>query len=391
VGASRPIRVLVAPQGFKGSLSPLAAAQAIAGGIRAAWPDAGVDLVPVADGGDGTVDALVLATGGRKIPVPAVDPLGRPIEAEIGVLGDGQTAVVEMARASGLARLKPEERNPLVTTTYGTGLLIRAALDAGFRRIIVGIGGSATNDGGAGMLQALGMRLLDRSGRPIPPGGQGLLVLERIDASGLDPRLAEAEIIVASDVTNPLCGPQGAAAVYGPQKGATPEMVQLLDEALAHFAEVVRRDLGRDVAGVPGAGAAGGLGAGLLLLPNVRIRPGADVVFEAVGLDARLAACDLVVTGEGAVDRSTAFGKTPARLAERARARGRPVVVLTGRLGPGYEEVYGLGVGAVVPIVPGPLSEAEAMASAADLLSAAAERTCRLIDLGRLLAGNQPA
>jgi glycerate kinase len=350
-----------------------------------------VDLAPVADGGDGTVDALVLATGGRKIPVPAVDPLGRPIEAEIGVLGDGQTAVVEMAQASGLARLKPEERNPLVTTTYGTGLLIRAALDAGFRRIIVGIGGSATNDGGAGMLQALGMRLLDRSGRPIPPGGQGLLVLERVDASGLDPRLAEAEIIVASDVTNPLCGPQGAAAVYGPQKGATPEMVRLLDEALARFAEVVRRDLGRDVAGVPGAGAAGGLGAGLLLLPNVRIRPGADVVFEAVGLDARLAACDLVVTGEGAVDRSTAFGKTPARLAERARARGRPVVLLAGRLGPGYEEVYGLGVGAVVPIVPGPLSEAEAMASAADLLSAAAERTCRLIDLGRLLAGNQPA
>jgi len=391
VGASRPIRVLVAPQGFKGSRSPLAAAQAIAGGIRAAWPDAGADLVPVADGGDGTVDALVLATGGRKIPVPAVDPLGRPIEDEIGVLGDGQTAVVEMARVSALARLKPEERNPLVTTTYGTGLLIRAALDAGFRRIIVGIGGSATNDGGAGMLQALGMRLLDRSGRPIPPGGQGLLVLERIDASGLDPRLAEAEIIVASDVTNPLCGPQGAAAVYGPQKGATPEMVQLLDEALAHFAEVVRRDLGRDVAGVPGAGAAGGLGAGLLLLPNVRIRPGADVVFEAVGLDARLAACGLVVTGEGAGDRSTSFGKAPARLAERARGRGRPVVVLTGRLGPGYEEVCGLGVGAVVPIVPGPLSEAEAMASAADLLSAAAERTCRLIDLGRLLAGNQPA
>ncbi len=386
-----PIRVLVAPQAFKGSLSPLEAARGIAEGIRAAWPEAEVDLAPVADGGDGTVDALVLATGGRKLRVKTVDPLGRPIEAEIGVLGDGRTAVVEMAQASGLARLRPEERNPLVTTTYGTGLLIRAALDAGFRRIIVGIGGSATNDGGAGMLQALGMGLFDREGRPIPPGGQGLLALDRIDPSGLDPRLAEAEIIVASDVTNPLCGPEGAAAVYGPQKGATPQMVRLLDEALAHFAAVVRRDLGKDVAQVPGAGAAGGLGAGLLLLPNVRIRPGAEVVFEAVGIDTRLARADLVLTGEGAVDRSTAFGKTPARLAERARAYGRPLVILTGRLGPGYEQLYPLGVGAVVPIVPGPVGEAEAMARAFEFLKAAAERTCRLLDLGLKLSGRRPA
>ncbi len=391
MAGSGPTKILVAPQGFKGSLSPLEAARAIAEGVRAAWPEAQVDLAPVADGGDGTVDALVLATSGRKLRVKTVDPLGRPIEAEIGVLGDGRTAVVEMAQASGLARLRPEERNPLVTTTYGTGLLIRAALDAGFRRIIVGIGGSATNDGGAGMLQALGMGLFDREGRPIPPGGQGLLALDRIDPSGLDPRLAEAEIIVASDVTNPLCGPEGAAAVYGPQKGATPEMVRLLDEALAHFAAVVRRDLGRDVARVPGAGAAGGLGAGLLLLPNVRIRPGAEVVFEAVGIDARLAAADLVFTGEGAVDRSTAFGKTPARLAERARAHGRPLVILTGRLGPGYEKLYGLGVGAVVPIVPGPVREAEAMARAFEFLKAAAERTCRLLDLGLKLSGRRPA
>ncbi len=391
MSASRPVKVLVAPQGFKGSLTPLDAARAIADGIRAAWPNARVDLVPVADGGDGTVDALVLATGGRKIRAATVDPLGRPVAAEFGVLGDGQTAVVEMAQASGLARLKPEERNPLITTTYGTGLLIRAVLDAGFRRIIVGIGGSATNDGGAGMLQALGMRLLDQHGQPIPSGGQGLLALDRIDPSGLDLRLAETEIIVASDVTNPLCGPEGAAAVYGPQKGATPEMVRLLDEALAHYAEVVRRDLGRDVANVPGAGAAGGLGAGLLLLPNVRVRPGAEVVFEAVGLDDRLEDCDLAFTGEGAVDRSTAFGKTPARLAQRAGVRGRPVVLLAGRLGHGYEEVYRLGIGAVVPIVPGPLTEAEAMARAFDLLSAAAGRACRLIDLGRLLAGSQPA
>lgn len=391
MSASAPVRVLVAPQGFKGSLNPIDAARALADGIRAAWPDAETNLAPIADGGDGTVDALVLATGGRKIRVDTVDPLGRPIQAEIGVLGDGGTAVVEMAQASGLARLKPEERNPLITTTHGTGLLIRAALDAGFRRVIVGIGGSATNDGGAGMLQALGMGLLDRDGRPIPPGGQGLLALDRVDPSGLDPRLAETELIVASDVTNPLCGPDGAAAVYGPQKGASAEMVRLLDEALARFAQVVRRDLGRDVANVPGAGAAGGLGAGLLLLPNVRIRPGAEVVFEAVGIDGRLAACDLVVTGEGAVDRSTAFGKAPARLADRARAYGRPVVLFTGRLGPGYREVYGVGVSAVVPIVPGPLTEAEAMAGAAELLSAAAERTCRLLQVGRLLAGRQPA
>ncbi|MGD8322556.1 MAG: glycerate kinase, partial [Gemmatimonadota bacterium] len=299
--------VVVAPQGFKGSLTGLEIARAMEAGVRRVWPRIRIVLVPVADGGDGTLQALVDASDGAVHTARVSDPLGRPVEAEWGALGDGVTAVVEMARAAGLALLREDQRNPLVTTTQGVGELIRAALDAGYRNLIVGIGGSATNDAGAGMAQALGARFLDAAGAELQPGGGALAGLDRIDLSELDPRLDETTVEVACDVHNPLTGPDGAAAVYGPQKGATPAMVARLDQALARFGAVVARDVGVDVRHVPGAGAAGGLGAGLLAFTDATLRSGADIVLEAVGLDDHLAGAELVLVGEGQMDRSTVF------------------------------------------------------------------------------------
>lgn len=307
-----------------------------------------------------------------------------------GVDGGHVTAVIEMAAASGLPLIAPDRRDPRVTTTRGTGDLIHAALDAGARRLLVGIGGSATNDGGAGMAQALGVRLLDTAGRDLPPGGAALARLDRVDVSGRDPRLVGVEVIVASDVTNPLCGPTGASAVYGPQKGATPEMVEELDAALAHYATVLRRDLGADVAEVPGSGAAGGLGAGLLAFLGARLQPGAAMVLEAVGFERHLPGAALVFTAEGRLDDQTAYGKAVAAVAGAARAHGVPVVVLAGGLMPGYESLYAAGVNAVLPIADGPLTLDESMARAADLVASAAERALRLILIGARLPGGWP-
>jgi len=281
------MRFVIAPDSFKGSASAREVAQAIAEGLKAALPDAVCDLVPMADGGEGTVDALVAATGGRIVSVRVTGPLGEPVDAFFGVLGDGKTAVIEMAAAAGLHLVPPEKRNPMVTTTYGVGELMRAALDAGCRRLIIGIGGSATNDGGAGMAQALGVRLLDEKGDEIGFGGGALERLARLDLSDFDRRIWEAEILVACDVTNPLTGPNGASAVYGPQKGATPEMVRQLDANLRHYAAVLRRDLGVEVETVAGAGAAGGLGAGLLAFCRAQLRRGVELVIHAVRLPER--------------------------------------------------------------------------------------------------------
>ncbi|MGE5529189.1 MAG: glycerate kinase, partial [Patescibacteria group bacterium] len=264
------MHIILAPDSFKGSLSARQAAEAMAAGARRAFPDAVLTLVPMADGGEGTAEALLDATGGEKREITVCGPAGRPVRAFYGLLGDGKTAVLEMASASGLNLVPAGERNPLHTTTRGTGELILAALDAGARRVLIGIGGSATNDGGAGLAQALGYRLLDGDGRDLPPGGAALARLARLEAYGADPRLGSVEFVAACDVTNPLLGPEGASAVYGPQKGATPAMVAELDHALARFAEVVRRDLGLDVADMPGAGAAGGLGAGLVAFCRAR-------------------------------------------------------------------------------------------------------------------------
>jgi glycerate kinase len=379
------VRVVIAPQAFKGSVGAAAAAAAIARGWRQVFPQDECRLVPVADGGDGTLEALVAATGGTYEEALVTGPLGHPVRARWGILGDGRTAVIETAQACGLVLVPPSARNPRRTTTYGVGELFRAALDRGFRRFLVGVGGSATNDGGAGMAQALGIRLLDAQGRDLPPGGEHLLRLERIDASGLDPRIPHSEITVAVDVTNPLCGPLGAAAVYGPQKGATPEDVALLDRALERLAEVARRDLGKEVAPLSGAGAGGGLGAGLVAFLNARLAWGADIVLEAVRLEEHLEGADLVLVGEGQVDFQTAFRKAPAAVARRAKARGIPVIALAGGLGRDYQEVYGVGIDAVVPIVPGPTPLQEALARAEELLTEAAARTARLLAVGRRL------
>ena len=374
-----PIKIVIAPQGFKGSVSGLVAARAIQRGVLAALPDAETALAPVADGGDGTLNALVDATGGRLFTTRVTGPLGNPIEAAWGVMGDGETAVVEMARASGLALLPPQRRDPRVTTTMGTGEMIQKALDQGFKRIIVGLGGSATNDGGAGMARALGARLLDSKGMPLDEGGTALADLDRIDVSGLHPGLKEATVMGATDVINPLCGPTGASAVYGPQKGASPDVVAELDAALAHFAAVVKRDLGQDVLEVSRAGAAGGLGAGLLAFAGGELRSGIDMVCDVLGFDDLLTGAHLVITGEGRADRSTVFDKAPVGVARWAKARGVPTVLLAGGLGPGYRELYQHGIAAIVTIADRPMSFAQSLRRTEELLEAGAERAVRLM------------
>ena len=385
------MKVVIAPQGFKAGISGLEAAQAIARGVLAACPDAETVLAPVADGGDGTLNALVDATGGQVFTSTVTGPLGRPLEARWGVMGDGTTAVIEMALASGLALVPQRRRNPRITTTAGTGEILREALERGYRRIIVGLGGSATNDGGAGLASALGARFLDSGGRNLPPGGASLARLDSIEIDGLHPALPEAAIIAATDVTNPLCGPDGASAVFGPQKGANSEMVQELDAALANYARVVARDLGRDVSEQPGAGAAGGLGAGLMAFTGATLQSGIDMVCEVLEFDRLLQGADLVITGEGRADRSTIFNKAPVGVARHAQAAshkdgGVPTVLLAGSLGQGHEELYDHGLAAVVCIADRPMSFEASLARSAELLESAAERTMRLILAGRGMA-----
>jgi len=290
---------VIAPQSFKGNISALEAARAIERGVLSAEPSAVTVLAPVADGGDGTLDALVEGTGGQFIRSTVTGPLGQSVEATWGVMGDGRTAVIEMARASGLAMVPPRRRNPRLTTTRGTGEIIKEALDKGFGHIIVGLGGSATNDGGAGAAAALGARFLDAKGRPLPDGGAALIRLDRIDISKLDPRLAATTFVAATDVTNPLCGPTGASAIYGPQKGASAEVVEELDAALLNLGNLILRDVGKEVIDLPGAGAAGGLGAGLMAFAGSEVRSGIDMVCDVLDFDSHLEGASLVITGEG--------------------------------------------------------------------------------------------
>lgn len=373
------MHIVIAPDSFKGSATAVEVAAALARGFRRGWPGVTVDEIPMADGGEGTVEALVRATGGRLVWREVTGPLGAPVQAPIGILGDGETAVIEMASASGLTLIPEAARNPLTTSTYGTGELMRAALDLGCRRLLVGIGGSATNDGGAGMAAALGAKLLDASGHVLPPGGAALARLARIDTSALDTRLRTTTVVVACDVDNPLLGPQGASHVYGPQKGATPEMMLELDAALTHYARIVARDLGKDVADYPGAGAAGGLGAGLLAFTGAQLRRGVEIVIDAVQLDRRVQAADLVVTGEGAIDRQTAFGKTPVGVAKVAKRFGKPVVAVSGTVGEGVEAVYDQGIDAVFSIIRRPMTLADAMTDAPKLLEELGEALARLL------------
>ena len=377
------MKVLIAPDSYKGCLSAIEVAEAIERGVLAAVPDAQVDKVPMADGGEGTVDALLVAIGGKKVPVRVLDPLGREVESFYGVTTDG-VALIEMAAASGLPMLDKDERDPLHTTTYGTGQLIRAALEAGCRHIIIGIGGSATNDGGMGMAQALGAVFRDKDGAIIERGdGESTGLVCDIDVSGMMPELSDCVIDVACDVSNPLCGATGASAVFGPQKGATPELIAQLDANLAHYARVINACLSRDVAQIPGAGAAGGLGAGLMAFTNAKLRPGCDIVIEAARLAERIAQCDLVFTGEGQTDFQTIYGKVPAGIGTVAKSVGVPVVCLSGAVRHGFEEIYECGVTAALSITTRPMTLAESIKRAPVLLERNARAITRLVAFKR--------
>jgi glycerate kinase len=373
------MKIVAAPNAFKESLSAVGVAKSIARGVRRVLPDAEVVQVPVADGGDGTAEALVAATGGQIIKRRVTGPLGEPVDAYFGLLGDGHTAVVEMAVASGLHLVPNGKRNPMKTTTYGTGELIATALDQGATKVIVGIGGSATVDGGAGMAQALGCSLLDGDGRDIARGGQGLAHLSRVDLSKRHPKVQGVEALVACDVDNPLTGPKGAPAVYGPQKGATPEMVEKLDGYLANYAQILKRDLGLEVDRVPGAGAAGGLGAGLMAFLGATLKSGVEIVIEASRLEEKLKGADLVITGEGKLDGQTAFGKAPIGVARLAKKHGIPVVALGGALADDAPELVNHGVDALFSILPRPMSLSEAMKRTDEFVARATEQIIRLI------------
>ncbi|MGV7962931.1 glycerate kinase [Photorhabdus tasmaniensis] len=356
------MKIVIAPDSFKESLSALQVAEAIEQGFREIYPRAEYIKLPMADGGEGTVESMVAATDGQVIHLSVTGPLNQAVDSFFGVLGDGKTAVIEMAAASGLHLVSMEKRNPLITTTYGTGELILAALNKGVSKIILGIGGSATNDGGAGMMQALGARLLDDCGEELRAGGAALSQLAEIDLSGLDPRLSQTEIIVACDVTNPLCGEFGASAIFGPQKGATPEMVKELDAALRHYGEKIEFLTKTKVMDVPGTGAAGGMGASLLGWLNAKLQPGIDIVISTLELEKVVQGADLVITGEGRIDSQTVYGKTPIGVACIAKKYAIPTVALVGGMSQDYNVVHEHGLDAVFSIMPGVCSLSDALA-----------------------------
>lgn len=375
--------IAVAPDSFKGVMTALEAASCIERGLRRILTGIVVRKIPMADGGEGAMRAIVESMGGRTVRRTVHDPLGRKISASFGMSGDDRTAVVEMAAASGLALLKPKERNPMVTTTRGTGELIRHALKLGAKHILVGIGGSATNDGGTGMARALGVRFYDVRGNPLPEGGGALARLVRIDMRGHDPRLKRVSVEVACDVDNPLVGPHGAARVYAPQKGATPAMVKKLDAGLKHLAGVIKRDMGADIVNVPGAGAAGGLGAGLMAFLGGHLRPGVDIVIDSVGLRRRMRGCDLVITGEGRMDGQTTYGKTAAGVARVAGELGIPVIAISGCVGGDAGKVHAIGIDASFSALQESMGEEDLPTRGPAMLEHCAEQVARVMALTR--------
>jgi glycerate 2-kinase len=382
------LKIVIAPDSYKGTNTALEVARAIERGMRRVAPGIDAVIVPIADGGEGTVEAALTAAGGELREVEVTGPLGEKRKAAFGVMSGGR-AVIEMAAASGLPLVPDDKRNPLITTTYGTGELVRAALDAGCRELLIGIGGSATNDGGMGMAQALGASFIDEKGRELGRGGGELERLARVDVSHLDPRLAEARVVIACDVDNPLCGDRGASAIYGPQKGATPEMIKRLDAGLRHYAGVLKAALGRDVVDLPGAGAAGGLGAGLVVFAGGRLTAGIDAILDIVRFDELLSGVDLVVTGEGKLDAQTAHGKVPVGVARRVKPHGLPVIAVAGDVGKGAAAVYEMGIRAVVSTVDRAMPLAEALAESRRALEDAGERVMRLLLIGMDLAGRR--
>ncbi|WP_307893043.1 glycerate kinase [Bacillus swezeyi] len=357
------MKIVIAPDSFKESMTSMEAAVSIEKGFKAVLPDAEYIKIPVADGGEGTVQALVDATGGELIYKKVTGPRGTPVKAAYGLLGDGKTAVIEMAEASGLHLVPPKQRNPLLTTTRGTGELIADAIEQGADKMIIGLGGSATNDGGAGMASALGVKFLNRDGKEIQDGGGKLSQIAQIDMSGLHPALKQIKFEAACDVDNPLTGPRGASAIFGPQKGATEEMAALLDQNLKHYAEMIRDELNLEADLLPGAGAAGGLGAGLYAFLKAELKSGVEIVLDTLSFSERIKGADLIITGEGKIDGQTIYGKTPAGVAKRAGKADIPVIAFAGSLGEGCELVYDKGISALFSIVPGITSLEESLAN----------------------------
>jgi len=362
------LKILIAPDSFKESLTSIEVADYLKEGFKKADKNFEITKLPLADGGEGTVKSLVAATDGKIMKKEVTDPLGNKVEAIYGILGDGKTGVIEMATASGLPLVPKDKRNPLKTTTYGTGELIKAALDQGCTKLIIGIGGSATNDCGVGMAQALGGKFLDEDGKQIGYGGQYLKDIEKIDLSQLDSRIAETEIEVACDVDNPLYGKNGAAYIYGPQKGASKDQVKELDQGLKHIAEIIKDDLGKEVNEIPGAGAAGGLGAGLSAFLDAKLRPGIKIVMEASKLREKMKKVDLVVTGEGKIDGQTASGKTPVGVSRIAKKEELPVIAVAGTIGEDAEKVYDEGIDFLYSVIDKPMTLKEAIDNADKLL-----------------------
>ncbi|SDR01169.1 glycerate kinase [Virgibacillus salinus] len=373
------MKIVIAPDSFKESMSALAAANAIENGFKKIIPEATYVKVPMADGGEGTVQSLVVTTNGKIISETVTGPAGYPVEAFYGITGDGKTAVIEMAAASGLHLVQYENRNPLTATTKGTGELILAALNLGVKHLIIGLGGSATNDGGAGMAQALGASLLDSNGVPIDFGGGELNKIHSIDTTNLDPRLQQVQVDVACDVDNPLIGDHGASAVFGQQKGATDKMIATLDQNLTHYAQMLQRDLDKDVETIPGSGAAGGLGAGLLAFLEADLKRGIDIVIDAVDLEEHMEHATLVITGEGKIDKQTIYGKTPIGVAKIAKKQHIPVIGLAGSLGEDYQVVHDHGIDALYSIVPSAVSLETALTNAEQFTEQLAENIARTI------------
>jgi glycerate kinase len=382
------MKIIVAPNSFRGSLNAFQVADAITAGFRRAIPDVEIVRIPIADGGELTIDVLVNALGGKILQETVLDPLCNPVAASYGILGDGTTAVIEMSRASGVSLIAPELLNPMRATSYGTGQLIKAALDLGCRKIIVGLGGSATVDGGAGMLQALGVKLLDNQGRQIGYGGDALAELHHVDTNEIDRRLSKVELVIACDIDTKLLGPNGAALMFGPQKGATPQMAQELDSNLSHFAQIILRDLHCDVTGIPYGGASGGIAAAMYAFMGARLERGIDLVLEHINFKKHLIASDLVITAEGKLDLQTLRWKGPYGVAQAARSSATPVLIIVGAIDKETEQADFSVFDAIVPICNRPMSLDSSMRNAASLILEAAERAARLLTVGMKLSNH---
>ena len=373
--------IVLAPDSFKESMTAKEVCEAMERGIRKANSQIRCIHVPMADGGEGTMQSLVDATGGRVYSKEVVGPLGNNVVAEYGILGNGEIGVIEMASASGIHLVDSEKRNPLITTTFGTGQLIKACLDKGVKKLLIGIGGSATNDGGAGFIQALGGRLLDENGDDLSYGGGALAILHTIDLSNLDERLKYVSVEVACDVNNPICGKEGASYVFGPQKGATREMIEILDQNLSHYAEVIKEQLGKDVISKAGAGAAGGLGAGLMAFLDVKLKSGIEMVIEYANLEEKVRDADMVWTGEGSIDFQTQYGKTPLGVAMIAKKYNKPVIALVGRVGNDIDVLYDKGIDAIFGIMRGVTSIEEALVKGPENVEKTSENIIRLLNI----------